>query len=608
MFQLTSSRGGEQPDGARAEAPSCRTCHADLHDDSQYQRFGVCSACGAHQTLSARRWVELLTDPGSFEEVNQQLVSVDPLVFVDRMSYRERVRDARAATGLTDAVVTGVGQIRGHDVVLAVLDFRFLGGSMGSVVGEKVTSAFERAAEKRLPIVTVTSSGGARMQEGMLSLVQLAKTAAAAKRVHDSHVPYISVLSHPTTGGIFASFASQGDIALAEPQALIGFAGPRVIRGTSGRQEVQSHSAEFLFEHGFVDQIVDRPHLRDRLGTIFHLVTARAPITREALSSSVRESALPAWEIVQLARRPDRPTALDYIQRLSPQFVELHGDRIYGDDSAVVGGIGELDGRGVVFIGTERGHGDEARRNGQALPEGYRKARRLMELAERLRLPVVTLIDTPGAFLGEGAEERGLASALSDCLATMSVINVPTVAAIIGEGGSGGALALGVADRVLMQERAIYSVIAPEGAAAILYHDASRAPEVAEALKLTAADLLRLGVIDTVVAEPEGGAHANSDYAATLLEEALLESLAEVTPLAPAKLVRERYRKFRRMGQTNTYLREMVATEVGELGARVRDTLGSLRERLPFGDEPDAAPVAEGPSETPSNGKPEGGA
>lgn len=572
----------------------CPACGADVAADAGYRRYGVCTNCGHHDTIPAMQRIDLIVDPGSFEEFNRHLVSVDPLVFSDRLPYRRRVLQARESTGLTEAVVTGTARVLGQPIVVAVLDFRFLGGSMGSVVGEKVTLAFERAAEKHVPIVTVAASGGARMQEGMLSLVQMAKTAAAAKRAHDSHVPYISVLTNPTTGGIYASFANQGDVILAEPHALIGFAGPRVIQQTAGREEIPSHSAEFLYAHGLIDQVVPRARLRDTLATLLRIVGERGPISRDNRSLARAPSTIPerAWDMVQVARHPDRPTTIDYLRRISPQFLELHGDRLFGDDPAIMGGLGEIAGRGVMFIGHERGHGNPARRGGQALPEGYRKALRLMALAARLNLPVVTLIDTPGVSLGEGSEERGIAMALSDCLATMSVLHVPIVSVIIGEGGSGGAVALGLADRVLMQECAVYSVIAPEGAAAILFRDASRAPEVAQSLKITAADCLRLGVIDAMVPEPEGGAHTDPDYAAALLLDAVTDALADLVDTAPEKLVRERYRKFRRMGQHNTYLRELVAAEVEEWGSRVSRTLGSLRERLPFGEDEDAAPPA----------------
>ncbi len=570
-----------------SENEPCVSCQNNLSTDERFKRYGVCSRCGQHYRISAKQWIDLLADPDSFEEFSRHLVSVDPLVFSDRLTYKRRVLEAREQTGLTEAAVNGSARIRGQRVVLMVLDFRFLGGSMGSVVGEKVTMAFERAIEKKIPIITVAASGGARMQEGMLSLMQMAKTSAAAKRVHDSHVPFISILTNPTTGGIYASFANQGDIILAEPKALIGFAGPRVIRETSGREEVTSHSAEFLFQHGFVDDVIDRTRIRDTVATILRMVNARSELQRDDKRASAppRENEVPAWEMVQIARHPDRPTALDYIRRMSPQFVELHGDRLYGDDPAIVGGLGEFAGQGVIFVGHERGHGDEHRRGGQALPEGYRKAIRLMQLAARLRLPVVTLIDTPGVFLGEGAEERGIAMALSESLSLMSVLPVPIVAVIIGEGGSGGAVALGLADRVLMLDHAIYSVIAPEGAAAILFRDKSKAPEVAESLKITAADCLRLGVIDGIVPEPEGGAHRGPDYAAALLVDSLTDSLSELSELSPAKLTRERYRKFRRMGQHNTYLRELVAHEATGLITRFTETIDSLRDRLPFGDE-----------------------
>lgn len=583
----------------------CPTCGNDLAGDTTFLRYAVCGTCGHHFTLPAARRIDLLVDPDSFEQFNQQLVSVDPLVFSDRLPYRKRVLDARERTGLTEAVVTGTARILGQPVVVAVLDFRFLGGSMGSVVGEKVTLAFERAAEKRVPIITVAASGGARMQEGMLSLVQMAKTVAAAKRAHDSHVPFISVLTHPTTGGIYASFANQGDIILAEPRALIGFAGPRVVEQTSGRAELQSHTAEFLYQHGFIDQVVARPRMRDTIATILRIVNQRAP-----MSGGDRQPSQPpprvsdsAWNTVQIARHPDRPTALDYIRRISPQFIELHGDRLFGDDPAIVGGLGEIGGRGVVFVGQERGHGAAERRGGQALPEGYRKATRLMDLGARLRLPVVTLVDTPGAYLGEGAEERGLAMAMSDSIAQMSVLPVPTIATIIGEGGSGGALALGVADRVLMLQRAIYSVIAPEGAAAILFRDASRAPEVAESLKITADDCLRLGVIDAVVPEPEAGAHQDPDFASALLLRGLTDALSQLVDVSSEKLVRDRYRKFRRMGQHNTYLRELMAHEVTEWGTWVSRTFDTIRGRLPFGDDEEAEREAlpEAPESSPAS-------
>jgi acyl-CoA carboxylase subunit beta len=585
------------------EAVHCPSCDADLTNDRSWLRYKVCSNCGHHARIGAWDRIGMLVDEDSFEEIHQNLVSVDPLEFSDSRPYRERVESAREKTGLNEAVLSGRAKIRGIEFVIAIVDFNFLGGSMGSVAGEKIALAFEHAIERKLPIITVVASGGARMQEGMLSLVQMAKTAAAAQRAHEAGVPYISILTDPTTGGMYASYASQGDIILAEPGALIGFAGPRVIAGTMPEEQqenaVKSHTPEYLLEHGFLDAIVDRVRQRDVLSVILRVIARSDRKMRESKLPvvSLREEDFDrAWDVVQVARREDRPTALDYIRRLSPQFIELHGDRAHGDDPAVVAGLGEIGGRGVVMVGLERGHGDERRRGGQALPEGYRKALRMIHLAQTLDCPLVTFIDTPGAFLGIESEERGLAAALSECLSAMSVVPVPVIAIIIGEGGSGGALALGVGDRILMQEHAIYSVIAPEGAAAILFRDPSRAPEVAESLKLTARDCVRLGVADALVAEPEAGAHTDPDFAASLVRDAVLWAFWDVQGTEGRKLVDERYKKFRRMGQVNHYWREVLSREAGAFGTRVARTVGSIRGR--FGgddDHPEVSSTGESP-------------
>jgi len=260
---------------------------------------------------------------------------------------------------------------------------------------------------------------------------------------------------------------------------------------------------------------------------------------------------LSAWERVQLARHPRRPYALDLIRLLTEDFVELHGDRLFGDDHAIVGGLARFEDRSVILIGHQKGRDTTEKlfRNfGMPHPEGYRKALRLMQLAERFAKPVVTLIDTPGAYPGVGAEERGQAEAIARNLREMAGLRTPIVAVVTGEGGSGGALALGVADRVLMLEHAIYSVISPEGCAAILWEDAGRAREAAEVLRITAPDLLKLGVIDGVVPEPPGGAHRDWAAVAHALRAAVGLALTELQRLGPGDLVQQRYAKFRRMG------------------------------------------------------------
>jgi acetyl-CoA carboxylase carboxyl transferase subunit beta len=558
----------------------CPSCGTETAREALRDALWICPSCAWHLQMPALDRIASLADPDSFHELDRTLVSVDPLRFADQRAYRTRLVEARRRTGLREAVVIGQASIGGLPAILAVFDFEFLGGTMGSVVGEKIADAYEIATKRRLPMVVVTSSGGARMQEGMLSLVQMAKTAAARARHHAAGLAAISVLAHPTFGGVTASFASLSDILIAEPGAQIGFVGPRVIEATLGEKlPPDSHRAERLFGGGMVDMLLDRRRLKESLHYLIRHLRRRPaarwhvepPPRRTRFGSRrPRRPAPPAaWDVVQTARHPERPTARAYVKRIVGSFVELHGDRQFGDDPSIIGGIGEIDGHPVVIVGQERmpvglpagAHG------GMGLPEGYREALRLMRLAEKFRLPLVTFIDTPGAYPGYEAERRGIAQALALNLQAMALLQTPIVSCVIGEGGSGGALAMAVADRVLMQEHAFYSVIAPEAAAAILYRDASRAPEVAAALKLTAADLLRLQVIDGIVPEPAGGAHVDPGAAAAFLRSALVGALADLSRQRPAKLVEQRYRKYRNMGKVGGAWRDALRTVQSLLGA-----------------------------------------
>lgn len=262
-------------------------------------------------------------------------------------------------------------------------------------------------------------------------------------------------------------------------------------------------------------------------------------------------SELSAWQKVLLSRHPLRPFTLDYVTRLIDGFIELHGDRAFRDDESIVGGVGKFRGRPVMVLGHQKGRGtkENVRRNfGMPRPEGYRKARRLMELAARLGLPILTFIDTPGAYPGIDAEERGQAEAIAKNLEVMARLPVPIVSTVIGEGGSGGALALGVADRILMLEYAVYSVISPEGCASILWKDQKKVATAAEQMRMTAGELEELGIADQVMAEPAGGAHRDADQAARVVGDAIAAALEELDALSPEARLARRYQKFRKMG------------------------------------------------------------
>ena len=580
----------------------CPTCSTMLFNKQLDKALRVCTTCGHHFRLSAAARLDHLLDHGSWDERDAGLQSVDALGFVDQKTYPDRLAAAQVATGMRDAAVWGTGSLGGTTVALCVMDFGFMGGSMGAVVGEKVTRAAEYAQETRTPLLVVSASGGARMQEGTLALMQLAKTLAALERLRAAGVPFLSVLSDPTTGGVFASFAAVGDVNIAEPDALIGFAGARVSAGTIAAELPPGFQrSEFLFSHGFVDRVVARADLRDELIRLLDLLPVRDGVaepeaevdddvpafrplsflstiadrvgeiaggdgdapgpsddangqvtptngTLDPVDGDARDG---VWARVQLARSLRRPRTLEFVAAMMDDFVELHGDRLFGDDEAIVAGLARLDGRRVVIVGQQKGDDTEEniRRNfGMPHPEGYRKAMRIMELAERFGLPVVTFVDVPGAHPGPESEERGIAEAIARSIGLMSRLRTPIVTVITGEGGSGGALAIAVGDVVIALENAVYSVISPEGCASILWRTPDEAATAAAAMRMSAADQHALGVIDIVVPEPGEGAHAEPEETARRLKAIVLDRLAALDAMTVDELIESRYRRYRSLG------------------------------------------------------------
>ncbi|MCL0098307.1 acetyl-CoA carboxylase carboxyltransferase subunit alpha/beta [Dehalococcoidia bacterium] len=547
------------------EEAQCFSCGTDLFRSELYQHYRVCQVCRFHHSLSAWERIYLLVDPGSFQGLDQTVIAAaEPARLLGNVAYQQRIREAQERTGLSEAVVTGTCTIGGNPVVLAVLDFGFLGGNMGIVVGDRIAKAFEIAARRKLPVVTVVSSGGARIEEGVLSLMQMARTVAAARKLQARRLPHISVLTHPTTGEVYASFANLGDLIIAEPRAMIGFAPLRVTGETQETSPTEmGHTAESHLEHGLVDQIVDRTRLRHLISITLDLLSSRY---RLGVKKKVRPYLAPthpqeqAWEAVQLARHAQRPTSMDYITRITSNFIEIHGDRSYSDDPAIVCGLAELGGEAVVIIGQQRD-----RNEGHTAPEGFRKAQRAMRLAAKFDLPLINLVDTPGAYPGAESEERGIGNAIASTMALLSDIPTPVISVIIGQGGSEGALALGIADRVLIMENAFLSVISPERAASIFFRDVERAEELASALRLTAADCKQLGVADIVVPEPEGGAHTDPAEAARMLRNLILRELLQIQTQPPAKLVKSRYKRFRYLGGRTSILRGIFSRRTAQI-------------------------------------------
>lgn len=549
---ITFTRRPEVPEGLLRK---CNKCGGAIIAEDVKKDHYICPKCGGYFRVHARRRIEMVTDEGSFEEWDSDLQGGNPLEY---KGYEEKLEKLQEKTGLSEAVITGKAKIDGRETAIGVCDGRFLMASMGEAVGEKIARAVERATEERLPVILFACSGGARMQEGIVSLMQMAKTSAALKHHSDAGLLYISILTDPTTGGVTASFAMLGDVILAEPKALIGFAGPRVIEQTIGQKLPEGFQrAEFLLEHGFLDAIVERPQMKAVLSKILALHENgkgtdfnKKECAQDLVADGRKEENLTAWQRVELSRRKDRPVGSDYIDALFTDFVEFHGDRYFADDKAIIGGVAKFHGMPVTVIAQAKGRNtkENIERNfGMPKPEGYRKALRLMKQAEKFARPVICLVDTPGAFCGLEAEERGQGEAIARNIYEMSGLKVPVVSIIIGEGGSGGALAMATADEVWMLENSIYSILSPEGFASILWKDSSKAKEAAEVMKLTAENLKAQGIVERVFAEPETYTVQNMDSVIMQINEAIEEFLMRYGSMSEQELIRHRYERFRNM-------------------------------------------------------------
>ncbi|MEU4244547.1 carboxyl transferase domain-containing protein [Actinoplanes sp. NPDC026619] len=445
--------------------------------------------------------------PQLLTEWDAGLRSADPLGFAG-------YEPPRAAD---EAVTTGLALVDGREVALIRSRFDRHGGTMSAAVGERVVRALRRATDRRLPVVEIVASGGARLQEGMFALVQMARTASAARAHADAGLLSLAVYRSPTTGGVYASWGSFPDLRAAEPGATIGFGGPRVVKQVTGEWPPKtSHTAESAYRHGLVDALVPEP---EQLGWLSAALGGRPrPLNPPSgRAHHPDDSDLPSdpWAVLSRARGRRRPSGLEWAAWLTESWVDLRGR-----DPAVRAGLASIGGLRTVVVAMDR----HARGDGGARPDaaGFRLAQRAVRLADRLRLPVLTLVDTPGAEPGPAAESDGVAGEIAGTLLAMAGCRTPTVALCVGEGGSGGAMALAHTDRLLMLSGAVFSVIGPEAASMILYRDPGRAAELASAMRITAKDLHALGLIDGVV--PESGPDA-----VRVVRDAVAQALAAAT-------------------------------------------------------------------------------
>jgi acetyl-CoA carboxylase carboxyl transferase subunit beta len=406
--------------------------------------------------------------------------------------YAAQLQRAAKRTAESESVVAGRARSGDLRFVAIAMEFQFMGGSMGAVAGARIAAAFDEARRLGWPVVSLIASGGARMQEGMVALTQMQRVAAAAARARAEGIPHVAVLRDPTTGGVWSALGAGADVVMALPGATVAFAGPRV-RGSGETVEAEAPSpfaAEGQLRAGAVDLLVPEDEVRDRVALAVALL---GPATRGEPSPAPLPAALGtngpavgAWEHVLRARRPERPRAPRYLEAYFERRLEISGDRAGGVDHQMLCGFGSRGSRTIAYA---------AQTGGRNSPAGFRTATRLVQLAGRLRIPVLTLIDTPGAQNGAAAEQSGLGGAIGGLFQAIAMSAVPVTSLVVGEGGSGGALALASPGDLWIVPEGYFAVIAPEAAAAILERDPGRAPAIAEHMALRPHDLVRLGIV-----------------------------------------------------------------------------------------------------------------
>ncbi|SHJ87102.1 acetyl-CoA carboxylase carboxyl transferase subunit beta [Clostridium cavendishii DSM 21758] len=535
---------------------NCPNCNKKFNYLQLIKNNKVCNHCNYHFRMNAVERINLIFDKKELVLFDEDIISRNLIGFP---GYDNKLKKLKEELDINEAVITGKGKILDNEVYFGVMDYRFIMGSMGAAVGERLTRMIERATKEDKPIVIFSASGGARMQEGIISLYQMAKVVSAIEDHNRKGLMYISILTDPTTGGVMASFASIADVIIAEPNATIGFAGKRVSKNFNNTIS-DFQTSEFHLESGHVDILCERRKLRNTIADIIEVYIESVRDNKSKLTVEVSEDKnisnnalinISAWERVKLARSPNRPNFEDYKNNIFDNFIELHGDRISMDDKSIVTGIGTVNGIPVTAILSAKGKNlDEniIRNFGMIKPEGYRKVIRVAKLSEKFGIPVVCFIDTPGADGGIEAEKMGQASAIANCIKEFTKLAVPIISIITGEGGSGGALAIGVADWMFMLENSIYSIISPEGCASILFRDSSRAKEIAEYLKLTADELLKLNIVNEIIAERKSGINIEKEVLINDIKTKLFNKVVELLQSDINTLLTKRLENLRKKG------------------------------------------------------------
>ena len=569
----------------------CFSCKEDLNNSSKYRNFKICAECNFHFHIPAKERINLIIDQGTFKEINKNLSSnFEQIAQEELENYDEKIKSDQFRTGLNEAVVTGTAKINGEDIIIIALDFGFLGGSMGLIVGEKVALAYELASKKNLPAITIINSGGSRIQEGVISLMQMSKTVSSANLLKNSNIPMITILCNPSTGQTMSSFATISDIIIGEPGAKIGYSSYRKLKNKNSDDSRKQYTSEEFLTNGFIDLVVSRDELKYKISVLISILKPKYSYKSKKLKITKNKNIKfnNALESLKISRNIDRPKSSIYINNIFSEFIELHGDRIGNDDNSVIIGIGKIVNEPFILVAQERrvitkSNNNVSRNyNNKIMPSGFRKANRALKLAEKFKIPCLCLVDAVYPELSLKSEYSGLAYSISELLSNKLSLETPILSIIIGEGGSETALAFSIADSIMMQKNSIFTPLSPEEAAKIRLGDSRKVKEISNMMRFTSEDCLKLGIIDRVIDEPNEGSHQNHLESSKLLQEGIIEELSLIKNVYPKTLAKRRANKFRKMGDYSQKYKTDLKTEINIWSSAFKAGISTFRSNKPL--------------------------
>lgn len=529
---------------------NCLQCDKKIKDSELYSTYKICHNCNFHFYIKPYERINLLTDRESYVEFNQKLPNEFNYIYDKYPDYAKRAQKDTERTGLNDSVLTGYASIGGNRCILTILDFSFMGGNLGLISGEKISLAIDLAVSKKLPIVSIISSSGTRLEEGMISIMQMAKITLSMANAKKFNIPSISLLTNPCTGQAYATLATFSDIIMSEPGASVGLSPLKDLKHSSGSVKFESRTSDSLVSRGLIDSIVNRNHQKEEISRIIDLLNDRHKLVYENKNKKVNEFALsdiPIDKREYISQHPSRPSASLFLDKVFEHFFELKGDRLLENSERIVTGLAQLGGQTVMLVAQEyiKDASSSIGKNGLSSTD-FRKCTRAISLASKFNIPIITFIDTKGHDLSYEEEIKGIGVSLGGTLLAMAELNSPSMSVLIGVGGSEAALSLDISDRRLMLENAILKI--PDNNTEINKKN----------MVLGSRECKELDIVDIIVPEPIGGLHLNPDECFSLLRKVLMIELAELNQMSSRSRFRSKYNKFRGIpGFSNNMLTDL---------------------------------------------------